>query len=100
MNYKEIIIGKSVIKHYFTYYEEVGLDDETEFLPALKIIIAGIIAVCKKDKDDIKNELENYARSLYCDLWLLHAKEDEDDIDVTSEKKEALNTFNEIYKNL
>jgi len=41
-NNKTTIIGKSIIKKFFNYYESVGLDDEAEFFPILKTIISGV----------------------------------------------------------
>jgi mevalonate pyrophosphate decarboxylase len=98
---KEIqTIGISVVNHFFDYYKRVFMDDETEFFPVLKTIINGVVNACKENKKEIQNELEQHAKKLYCDLWLSHAKEDEENVDIISEKEDAIETFNKIYKNL
>jgi len=95
-----LIIGKSVIRKYFDYYEKYSLDDETEFFPALKIIILGIIDASEDDKQKgiIEKQLKEYARELYCKLWIQHANEDEVSPDIEFESKEAIQVFNRIYK--
>ncbi len=95
-----IEIGKSIINRFFDYYEGVGLDDETEFFPILKIIILGISDNRRGDSQqiEIEKELKNYSRKLYISLWLLHAKEDEEEIDEEYEQREALSNFEKIYR--
>ncbi|NOX87752.1 MAG: hypothetical protein GXO77_01915 [Calditrichaeota bacterium] len=92
-------IGKSIIRKFFDYYEEYHLDNETEFFPVLKLIISGITDACQdnKQKNIIKKQLKIYARELYCQLWIQHAKEDEVSPDIEYEKKEAIKEFNRIY---
>ena len=100
MKDSKIIIGKSIIKRFFDYYEDVGLDDETEFFPILKIIISGVVEALKDDSrsQNIEKELKEYSKQLYVSLWILHAEEDEEEIDVEHERKAAIRQFDEIYK--
>ncbi len=94
-----ILIGKSIIKRFFNYYENETLDDENEFFPVLKIIINGIVNAFKDDSRTlIEKELKEYSKELYLSLWLRHAEEDEEDIDVEYERKAAIRAFEDIYK--
>jgi len=93
-------IGKSIIRRFFDYYEDVGLDDETEFFPILKIIIWGVVDSSKNDSRslDIEKELKEYSKQLYISLWILHAEEDEEEIDIEYERKAAIRQFENIYR--
>lgn len=97
---QQIEIGQSIIKNFFDYYENNSLDDESEFFPILKIIIWGIIDTCgtSKEKQYLENRLKDYAKQLYVSLWIIHAEEDEEEVDIEYEKKEAIRNFEEIYK--
>jgi len=96
---QQITTGKFIIKKLFDYYEDVGLDDETEFFPILKIIILGTADSFKNgsQKKEIEQELVEYSKQLYVSLWLLHAEEDEEEIDVECEKAQANTNFEKIY---
>jgi hypothetical protein len=85
-------IGKAIIKRFFDYYEDVRLDDETEFFPIFKVIIWGAVDSFKKDSQrrTIEKELKEYSKQLYISLWLLQAEEYEEEIDVEYEQKAAL----------
>jgi len=99
-NNTTILIGKSIIKRFFNYYENESLDDENEFFPVLKIIISGIVDAFKNDSRSliIEKELKEYSKQIYISLWLRHAEEDEEDIDVEYERKAAIRAFEDIYK--
>jgi len=99
-NNKTIIIGKSIIKKFFNYYESVGLDDEAAFFPILKTIISGVVDALKDDSRslNIEKELKEYSKQLYISLWILHAEEDEEEIDVEYERKAAIRQFEDIYR--
>ena len=99
-NKQAVEIGKAIIKRFFDYYEDVGLDDETEFFPILKIIIWGAVDNFKNDSQrlNIEKELKEYSKQLYISLWLLHAEEDEEEIDVEYERKGAIRQFENIYR--
>lgn len=99
-NETAVAIGESIIRRFFDYYEDVGLDDETEFFPILKTIILGIADSFKNSsqKAEIQKELKEYSKQLYISLWLLHAEEDEEEIDVENEREEAIRKFEEIYR--
>jgi hypothetical protein len=93
-------IGKSIIAKYYDYYEDEGLDDEAEFFPVLKIVIRGTASCIKNDsqRQFIENELKEYSKQLYVDLWLLHAEEDEEEMDGEYERKAAMKEFESIYR--
>jgi hypothetical protein len=46
-NKQAVEIGKAIIKRFFDYYEDVRLDDETEFFPILKILFGVLWIVLK-----------------------------------------------------
>jgi len=95
-----ITTGKSIIEKLFNYYEDEGLDDETEFFPILKIIISGTADSFKlgSQKKEIEQELIQYSQQLYASFWILQAEEDEKQIDAEYEKMEAIINFNNLYK--
>ncbi len=90
--------GQSVINSFFEYYEKTGLDDEKEFFPVLKIIILGIRDCLEDDeaKAAVENDLREYSKKLYSTLWVMNVNED-DEIDINQEQKEANITFEELY---
>ena len=97
---QQITIGKSIIKKFFDYCGDESLDDETEFFPVLKIIIAGIVESLKKgsQKKVLKKELKEYSKQLYVSFWLFNTEEDEGDIDTECEKAEAICNFEKLYR--
>ncbi len=99
---EQVKIGKSIIKKFVDYYKAVGLDDETEFFPILKVIISGIVDSLenKSEKMEIEKQLKEFAKQLYIDLWLTYAKEDKPDIDIEFEGKEAIKTFERLYRKI
>jgi len=99
-NNEAVAIGKSIIKKFFDYYEDVSLDDETEFFPILKIIILGIADSFKNSSEnvEIEKDLKEFSKELYISLWFLHVEEDEVEIDIEYEREEAISKFEEIYR--
>ena len=101
-NNKEIaqVIGISIIKRFFDYYEDVSLDDEDEFFPVLKIIILEVAHSFnnKVQAMEVEKELKEYSKQLYISLWLLHAEEDKEEIDIEYERNKAISEFEEIYR--
>jgi len=96
-------IGKSIIKRLYEYNKINTLDDETEFFPMLKLMIRGITDTIydSKEKKNIEEKLKEFSKQLYVSMWLSHAEEDEEDeIDIAYEKKEAIEAFDSIYKNI
>ena len=95
-----VIIGKSIIRRLFDYYKDVELDDETEFFPILKIIISSIMDTFKNDfqRQNIEKELKEYSKQLYISLWLQHADEDEEEINIEYERRAAIKRLENIYK--
>ncbi len=95
-------IGKLVIKNFFDYYEEVGLDDENEFFPILKVIISAITdsQENKIKKEELEKQLIDYAKGIYISLWLMHAEENDEEFDLDLEQEEAAKNFENIYENV
>jgi len=102
-NYENI--GIAILKNFFNYYHEQRLDD-TEYIPVVKIIIDGIqesmlsSGITEKDVESLKNRLIEFTRELYKELWLEHAKENEDNevFDLDSESESAEYYFDYIYE--
>ena len=102
-NYENI--GIAILKNFFNYYHEQRLDD-AEYIPVVKIIINGIqesmlsSGIAEKDVESLKNRLIEFTRELYKELWLKHAKENEDSevFDLDSESESAEYYFDYIYK--
>jgi len=102
-NYENI--GIAILKNFFNYYHEQRLDD-AEYIPVVKIIINGIqesmlsSGIAEKDVESLKNRLMEFNRELYKELWLKHAKENEDSevFDLDSESESAEYYFDYIYE--
>ena len=69
------------------------------FFPILKIIISSIMDNFKNDsqRQNIEKELKEYSKQLYISLWLQHAEEDEEEINVEYERRAAIRQFENIY---
>ena len=99
-------IGEAILKKYFDHNCKNAIDD-TEYIPIVKVIIQGIEESMlssnedKKEIREVKNKLKDFNRKLYTELWLKHAREneDEDDIDEEKELNSAIYCFDYIYKN-
>ena len=88
------------LKKYSDFAHKNTLDDETEYFPILKIIIEGVANSydgSKSDKDYIEKNLVDFAKQLYIDMWLEYAKEDQDEPDIETETKDAIERFNDLY---
>jgi len=100
-----IKIGETILKKYFDHNCKNSLDD-AEYIPIVKVIIQGIeesMLSANEDKKEIrkvKNKLKDFNRKLYTDLWMKHAREDEDEDDIDEEKEinSARYYFDYIYK--
>lgn len=93
-------IGKLILQKYSSFADKNRLDDESEYFPTLKIIIAGVVESYDEpaqNKESIKNELVDRAKQLYVDTWLKYAKEDGEDPDIEEETIDAIERFNELY---
>ena len=98
-------IGESILQEYFDYYRKHSIDD-AEYIPVVKVIIQGIcksMTLSNSDKKEIgkvNNQLKDFNRKLYTDLWIKNTKENEgDDIDVDKETESAKYYFDYVYKN-
>jgi uridine kinase len=93
-------IGKAIINNFADYAEENFLDDETEYFPAVKIIIEGIVKSydgSQKDKETLKKALTDPLKQRFIETWIKQAKEEESDPDIEMETGEAIEVFNERY---
>ncbi len=100
-----IKIGKIILKDFFEYNDKEPFDD-SEYIPLNKLLINGIAKSISAEgfKEDtvllVKDELKDFVRDLYINLWLKNATEDEgrDDIDLEEERNRAIYTFDYIYE--
>lgn len=95
-----IKIGKSLLKSFSEYADEMSLDDEDEYFPILKIVINDLSKTyngTKSEKDEINEILLSFTKNLYINYWLEQAIEDEDNPDIEMEKEEAGETFDDRY---
>jgi hypothetical protein len=101
-------IGRSILRNYFDYSIKNSMDD-AEYIPTVRVIIEGIIEemrssrMGKKNCDEIAKKLKAYNREMYQNIWIKHAKEDEDPedeepLDLEKESQLAKYTFDYIYK--
>lgn len=98
-------IGMSVLSKFLDYYEEAELYD-LQYIPVVKVIVNGIresmlsANLAEKDIEALKERLIEWNRGIYKDLWLEHAKEEEDParLDLEYEAEEAAYCFDYIYE--
>jgi len=100
-------IGRTILRKYFDYYTENSLDDK-EYLPVVRLIIEGIAEQMRfsgmlgPSCDEVAEKLKAFNRSLYQNIWIEHAKEDEDldeePLDLGKEYEFAKYTFDYIYE--
>ncbi len=98
-------IGESILQEYFDYNRKHSIDD-AEYIPVVKVIIQGICRSMtlsnsiKKEIGKVNNQLKDFNRKLYTDLWIKNTKENEgDDINVDKETESAKYYFDYVYKN-
>ena len=78
--------------------------DDAEYIPTVRVIIEGIIEemrssrMGKKNCDEIAKKLKAYNSERYQNIWIEHAKEDEEPLDLEKESQLAKYTFDYIYK--
>ncbi|MGQ9647937.1 MAG: hypothetical protein ACUVWO_15540, partial [Thermodesulfobacteriota bacterium] len=100
-------VGKSILRDYFDYNTKNPADD-TEYIPIVRLIIEGITkkmkssGIGKADCAEVAEKLRAYNREMYQNIWIEHAKEDQDPdeepLDLEKERRAAQYTFNYIYK--
>ena len=100
-------IGRRILRKYFDYSNENSLDD-TEYIPVVRLIIEGISEGMRSagtpgsSCDEVADKLKAFNRSLYQNIWIEHAREDqgpdEEPLDLEKEYKAAKRTFDYIYK--
>jgi hypothetical protein len=101
-------IGRSILLKYFDYYKKNSMDD-AEYIPTVRVIIEGIIEEMKSSGmgepncNALTEKLKAFNRSMYQNIWIEHAKEDEEPedeepLDLGKECQLAEYTFDYIYK--
>lgn len=92
-------IGLSVIEGFSAYADKVSLDDESEYFPILKVLIAAIANTDKENGKKVRAELMAFAKKRYIKTWIKNTKEDDGDcIDIKREEKEASKFFDYLIK--
>ena len=99
-------LGRTILQKYFDYYRDKSLGD-TEYLPVVQIIIEGIaeemrsFGLLEPNYAEVAGKLKAFNRSLYQNLWIEQAREDQDSDDPFDLEKEyelAQYTFDYIYE--
>ena len=101
-------IGRTILRKYFDYYTKNSMDD-AEYIPAVRVIIEGITKEMKSSGmgepncNELTEKLKAFNRSMYQNIWIEHAKEDdepedEEPLDLEEECQLAEYTFDYIYK--
>jgi hypothetical protein len=102
-----LCIGRTILRKYFNYYTKNTLDD-TEYIPVVRLIVEGIAeemrsaGMGKRNCDEVAKKLKLFNRSLYQNLWIEHAKGDQDPdeepLGLEEEYESAKYTFDYIYE--
>jgi len=100
-------IGKAILRSYFDYYTKNSIDD-AEYIPTVRVIIESIAKEMKSSGmgepncNELSEKLKTFNRQMYQNIWIEHAKEDEDPeegpLDLEKEYELAKYTFDYIYK--
>ena len=100
-------IGKAILQNYFEYYTKNSMDD-AEYIPTVRVIIEGTTKEMKSSGmgepncNELTEKLKTFNRQMYQNIWIEHAKEDEDGkeepVDLGKECELAGYTFDYIYK--
>ena len=100
-------VGETILRKYFDYSTKYSVDD-VEYIPVVRLIIEGIAeemkssGVLEPNCKEVAEKLRAFNRSLYQNIWIEHAKEDEDPdeepFDREKEYKLAKYTFDYVYK--
>lgn len=100
-------VGKTILRKYFDYNAKNTVDD-VEYIPVVRLIIEGIAEEMKSSGmlepncKEVAEKLKAFNRSLYQNIWVKHAKKDEDPeeepFDLEKEYALAKYTFDYIYK--
>ena len=101
-------IGKAILSKYFDYSQKNTLDDR-EYIPVVRLIIEGIAeemrssGMLEPNCKEVAENLKDFNRQMYQNIWNEHAKEDhdpedEEPFDPEKENDLAKYTFDYIYK--
>jgi hypothetical protein len=78
--------------------------DDAEYIPTVRVIIEGITeemrssGMGKPNCKEITEKLKDHNREMYQNIWIEHAKEDEESFDLEREFQLAKYTFDYIYE--
>ena len=100
---EHIKVAQSIIDEIYKYSEHIDtLDDECETFPMVFMVINGINNTIEnlEEREKYKKELIEYFKEKYIKQWLQDAMkyEDEEDLDLEEETKEANQKFTKILK--
>jgi hypothetical protein len=100
-------VGKAILQNYFDYSTKNSIDD-AEYIPTVRVIIEGITKEMKSSGmgesncHELSEKLKTFDRQMYQNIWIEHAKEDEDPdegpLDLEKEYELAKYTFDYIYE--
>lgn len=89
----EMELSKNLLAGIFAMNNQLAEIDDSVFI---QIIKAGIDLAAAGDAR-IHAQLLEHAIALYTEIWLQQAFEDDEDVDVATEKEEARETFMKYY---
>lgn len=96
-------IGRSILRRYFDYSTKQTIDD-SKYIPTVRVIIEGIteemksLGLGKPNCDELAKKLKTFNRQMYQNIWIKHAKEDEEQFDLEKESQLAQYYFDYIYE--
>jgi hypothetical protein len=96
-------IGRSILQRYLDYSTKKTIDD-SEYIPTVRVIIEGIteeMRSCGMERpngDELAEKLRTFNRQMYQNVWIKHAREDEEQFDLEKELQAAQYYFDYIYE--
>ena len=96
-------IGRSILQRYLDYTTKKIIDD-SEYIPTVRVIIEGIteeMRSCGMERpngDELAEKLRMFNRQMYQNVWIKHAREDEEQFDLEKELQAAQYYFDYIYE--
>jgi hypothetical protein len=96
-------IGRSILQRYLDYSTKKTIDD-SEYIPTVRVIIEGITeemrscGMGRPNGDELAEKLRTFNRQMYQNVWIKHAREDEEQFDLEKELQAAQYYFDYIYE--
>lgn len=96
-------IGRSILQRYLDYTTKKIIDD-SEYIPTVRVIIEGIteeMRSCGMERpngDELAEKLRTFNCQMYQNVWIKHAREDEEQFDLEKELQAAQYYFDYIYE--